>query len=256
MNKFTVIIPARMHSTRLPHKMTLDVGGVPLIIRTALQAQKSHAHRVVVATDHTDILAICQEHKIDAILTATTHHSGTDRVKEAVESLGLDQDEIVINVQGDEPLIDPQLINQLAQFLADKHTDIATLAHPIHAEDEIFNPHIVKVVLDHKKNAMYFSRAPIPFYRDGFPPHHEFKLPTQLNILRHIGIYAYRVDFLHKYNQLSPSEIELVEGLEQLRALYNGYQISVLEIAHAPAAGVDTLTDLQRVRQLVTHIIT
>lgn len=240
-----------MHSTRLPHKMTLDIGGLPLIVRTAQQALKSKAHLVVVATDHQDIVAICERHKIDVVLTSENHHSGTDRIKEAAELLNLNDDEVIINVQGDEPLIDPELINRLAGFILTQNTEIATIAHQIDSEDEIFNPHVVKVVLDKFGNALYFSRATIPFYRDGFPPSHDFKLPTELSILRHIGIYAYQVGFIKKYNQLQLSPIEQVEGLEQLRALYNGYKIAVLITDTIPAAGVDTLADLGRVRQLV-----
>lgn len=249
MPNFTVIIPARMHSTRLPHKMTLDLGGIPIIVRTAQQALKSNATRVVVATDHLDILNSCHAHKIDAILTKDTHISGTDRLHEAATLLNLDSHEIIINVQGDEPLIEPELINQLAEFIYSQQTPIATIAHVIDTEDEIFNPNMVKVVLDKAQNALYFSRAPIPFNRDGYPPLHTFSLPKETPVLRHIGIYAYTVDFLNKYTELAPSPLELIEGLEQLRALYNGYKIAVLTIDEAPGRGIDTLEDLIYVRQ-------
>lgn len=251
--KFTVIIPARMHSTRLPHKMTLDLGGLPVIVRTAKQALKSKAINVVVATDHQDILDICKQHHINAILTSENHQSGTDRLHEAVTNLGLGENEIIINVQGDEPLIAPQLINQLADFIMLQKTPIATIAHPISNEDEIFNPNMVKVVIDKDNNALYFSRAPIPFYRDGYPPAHTFKLPTETPVLRHIGIYAYTVDFLNAYTKLSPAPLEQTEGLEQLRALYNGFKIAVLKTTEAPGRGIDTLEDLVYVRQILGH---
>jgi 3-deoxy-manno-octulosonate cytidylyltransferase (CMP-KDO synthetase) len=250
-NKFHVIIPARMHSTRLPHKMTLDLGGVPLIVRTARQALKSKASKVVVATDHPNIFQICQEHNLDVVMTKDTHMSGTDRLMEASEILQLKADEIVINVQGDEPLIEPELINELALFIRQQKTTMATIAHTIALEDEIFNPNIVKVVLDKNQNALYFSRASIPFYRDGFPPQHQFKLPSETAILRHIGIYAYSVEFLNSYTKLKPSPLEIIEGLEQLRVLYNGHKIAVLTTNKSPGRGIDTLEDLMYVRQLI-----
>ena len=168
MTKFHVIIPARMHSTRLPHKMTLSVGKYPLIIQTAKQAQKSNAFQVVVATDHTEIFDLCKQHNVNAVMTADTHTSGTERLAEAAEILGLTDDEVIINIQGDEPLVEPALIDGLAQFFETRAIDFATLAHKIDNEEEIFNPHVTKVVLDKDSNALYFSRSPIPFYRDGF----------------------------------------------------------------------------------------
>jgi len=254
MNSFSVLIPARMHSTRLPHKMTLNLGGVPLIIRTAKQASKSSASKVIVATDHPDIVTICKEHDIDVVLTQEKHKTGTDRLSEVATLLNLADNEIVVNVQGDEPLIDPQLINQLAEFIVHQQTEIATIAHPIYQEDEIFNPHIVKVVLDKLNNALYFSRAPIPFYRDGFMDRTQFKLPQNLNLLRHIGIYAYTAKFLKTYTQMADCALEHTECLEQLRALYNGHKIAVLTTPLTPVAGVDTLEDLQRIRQVVSKL--
>jgi 3-deoxy-manno-octulosonate cytidylyltransferase (CMP-KDO synthetase) len=230
--------------------MVLDVHGLPLIVQTAKRALQSNATSVVVATDHNDILAICKEHNITAVLTKVEHNSGTERLAEAATLLGLSADEIIINVQGDEPLIEPELINQLAQFLAKDQALMATIAHTIDTEDEIFNPNIVKVVLDKNNHALYFSRASIPFYRDGFIVRKEFKLPTNLTILRHIGVYGYRVNFLMNYSQLTPSPLEQVECLEQLRVLYHGYKIAVLVTDMIPHAGVDTLEDLQRIRQL------
>lgn len=252
MSKFTVVIPARMHSTRLPHKMTLDLGGVPLIIRTARQAQKSNASQVIVATDHIDILNICEEHNITAVMTREEHNSGTDRIAEVAVQLGLAAHETIVNVQGDEPLIDAGLINNLAEFVFNKSAQFATIAHPIKSEEEIFNPNIVKVVLDKDSNALYFSRSAIPFYRDGFSNRvHDFKLPQQLDMLRHIGMYAYSVSFLNSYSSMAPSELESTEALEQLRVLYNGYKIAVLVSDKIPEGGVDTLEDLQRVRQII-----
>ncbi len=251
--QFIVIIPARMDSTRLPHKMLLEIDHMPLIIHTANQAIKSKAYRVIVATDHKDILNACKAHNIDAIMTKETHNSGTDRLAEVSALLGLASDEIVINVQGDEPLINPLLIDALAEFIIGKNSMLATIAHPIIDEDEIFNPNVVKVVLDRIDNALYFSRAPIPYYRDGFISRNEFKLPQNINILRHIGIYAYSVKFLQEYSKIQPCPLEQVESLEQLRALYNGYSISVLTTTIIPEVGVDTIEDLQRVRQIITN---
>ncbi|MCC2624262.1 MAG: 3-deoxy-manno-octulosonate cytidylyltransferase [Burkholderiales bacterium] len=251
--KFTIIIPARMQSGRLPNKMVLDLDGLPLVVRTAKQAHKSSAASVIVATDHDSIVAICKEHGIDAIMTRDDHHSGTDRIAEAASSLGLAADEIIINVQGDEPLIDPILINDLAAFTHSKQAEFATIAHPIHTEAEIFNPHIVKVVLDKDSNALYFSRSPIPFYRDGFNnPISEFKLPPLLNLLRHIGMYAYTGTFLKNYSQMPVSPLESIEALEQLRILYNGHKIAVLVSDTVPEGGVDTKEDLERIRQALS----
>lgn len=249
MNKFTIIIPARMQSGRLPNKMILDLDGLPLIVRTAKQAHKSSAASVIVATDHDSILAICKEHGIDAVMTRNDHHSGTDRIAEAASNLGLASTDIIVNVQGDEPLIDHVLIDDLAKFTYTKQAEFATIAHPIITQEEIFNPHIVKVVLDKDSNALYFSRSPIPFYRDGFNnPINAFKLPTQLNLLRHIGMYAYSGAFLNNYSQMPASPLEQVEALEQLRVLYNGHKIAVLVSDIIPEGGVDTIEDLERAR--------
>lgn len=251
-NKFTVVIPARMHSTRLPHKMVLDLGGVPLVIRTAMQARKSRTSAVIVATDHSAILDICREHNVDAIMTKEGHNSGTDRVAEVAAILDLAATEIIVNVQGDEPLIAPELINNLAEFIFSKNAALATIAHPIATQEEVFNPNIVKVVLDKDNNALYFSRSPIPFYREGFVNReHNFMLPDKLNLLRHIGMYAYSVAFLNSYSQMAPSVLESVESLEQLRVLYNGHKIAVLVSNEIPEIGVDTLEDLQYVRQVL-----
>lgn len=251
MSKFTVVIPARMSSTRLPGKMLLDVVGLPLIVRVAKQAMLSKAERIIVATDHQDIYNVCLHHGLEVVMTSDEHQSGTDRIAEVVKKIGLADDDIIVNVQGDEPLIDPELINSLAAFIAEKQTSIATIAHPINSQDEIFNPNVVKTVLNKDNLAMYFSRAPIPYYRDGYNNPRDFAVPHNINVLRHIGIYAYQVSFLNIYNQLPCCPLEQVEALEQLRALYNGYKIAVMTSNHAPAAGVDTLEDLLRVRQII-----
>jgi 3-deoxy-manno-octulosonate cytidylyltransferase (CMP-KDO synthetase) len=233
--------------------MILDLGGTPLIVRTAMQAKKSMASLVMVATDHESILNTCKEHGIDVIMTKSEHSSGTDRIAEVVSTLGMGKNEIIINVQGDEPLIEPQLIDNLANFIVAKDARFATIAHEISTEEEIFNPNIVKVVLDKNSNALYFSRSPIPFYRNGFVNRiHDFKLPSQLNLLRHIGMYAYTVDFLNSYSLMPTSPLENIEALEQLRVLYNGDKIAVLVSDIIPESGVDTLEDLQRIRQLLS----
>lgn len=243
--EFIVIIPARLSSTRLPEKALAEIGGKPMVVRTAEAAQKSRATRVVVATDDARIAAACAAHHIEAVMTDADHNSGTDRLAQAVTLLSLPSDVLVVNVQGDEPLIDPELINQLAQHLASSDAPMATAAHPLTSSDDFFNPNVVKVVLNQQQHALYFSRAPIPYPRD-----HANALPTQTTPLRHIGIYAYRATFLHTYHTLSPAPLEQTESLEQLRVLWHGYPISVLTYAHTPAAGVDTPEDLVRVRAI------
>lgn len=252
-SNFRVLIPARMQSGRLAKKMLLDIHGLPLIIRTAIQAQKSNAKSVVVATDNEEIKSICDNFKIECILTSSSHQTGTDRLAQAVEILNYADDEIIVNVQGDEPLIDPQVINDLANFIISKKTGVATIAHKIFTENEIFNSNIVKVVLDINSNALYFSRAPIPYYRDGFAEKLNFTLPDGINFLRHIGMYAYTVEFLKNYNKMPVSLCEEVEKLEQLRILYNGQKLSVLISDIIPEGGVDTIEDLQRVRQIIAN---
>ena len=239
-----------MQSTRLADKMILDIHGIPLIIRTVRQALQSDAKDVFVATDDHKIERICNDYGAKVIMTKREHETGTDRLAEAVAILNLNDDEIIINVQGDEPLINPALINNLAQFIMNRGTEVATIAHKIHTDNEIFNASIVKVVLDAQGNAMYFSRAPIPYYRDGFVEKLNFNLPQGIHFLRHIGMYAYSVKFLKNYNNMPDSPIEHVEKLEQLRILYHGHKLSVLISDIVPEGGVDTLEDLERVRQL------
>jgi 3-deoxy-manno-octulosonate cytidylyltransferase (CMP-KDO synthetase) len=235
---FTVVIPARLASTRLPRKPLADIGGAPMVIRVAQQASKSAASRILVATDSTEIMQVCTTHGFECIQTLSSHPTGTDRLSEVVTTLQLSDDEIVVNVQGDEPFIPPELINQVASSLAlATECAIATAAVQIENQDEITNPNIVKVVRDVFGQALYFSRASIPFHRDLFA----FDYPT----LRHLGIYAYRSHFLKAFAKLPPAPIEQVEALEQLRALYNGYKIHVEVSPSSPPPGIDTLEDLQ-----------
>lgn len=242
-NNYHIIIPARMNSTRLSNKMLLDLAGEPIVIRTAKQALKTSATSVTVATDHPDILKVCQAYKINCILTSDKHVSGTERIVEAVQLLNLPPSDYVINVQGDEPLISPSIIDELAWFIHNKKTTVATMAHKITSYAMVKNPNIVKIAIDKNDNALYFSRAKIPFYRDGYLDDIPV-MPEKFNILRHIGIYAYQVNFLHNYPQLQPCELEKIEKLEQLRILYNDIKIAVLTTNTPCEAGIDTQIDL------------
>ena len=244
---FTVIIPARLASSRLPEKALADVAGKPMVVRVAERAKLSEAQRIVVATDHTAIAAACSEYGIEAVLTGKQHTSGTARLAEAALLLGMADSDIAVNVQGDEPLIDPALINRTAELLGSSSAQMATAAHPIADVAEFLNPNCVKVVLDQRRNALYFSRAPIAWPRDAFAET-QAVLPEGFAPLRHIGLYAYRVGFLHQYVGLPPSPLENIESLEQLRVLWHGGKIAVTVCDNAPAAGVDTAEDLQRVR--------
>jgi 3-deoxy-manno-octulosonate cytidylyltransferase (CMP-KDO synthetase) len=241
--EFLVVIPARLGSTRLPRKPLADIGGKPMVVRVAEQAKKSLAHSVVVATDSAEIQAACDEHRIECLLTSADHPTGTDRLAEVAQLLKLSGNALVVNVQGDEPLIPPELINQVAQTLAD-HPEcaISTVAVPIHDVAEIENPNVVKVVLNRTNEALYFSRAPIPFVRDA-------RAEDKTEHLRHLGIYAYRAEFLQAYTRLQPAPPEQAEALEQLRALWNGYRIAVHIANQAPPAGVDTPEDLEIVKR-------
>ena len=244
---FTVIIPARLASSRLPEKALVDIAGKPMVVRVAERAKLSEAQRIVVATDHTAIAAACSEYGIEAVLTGKQHTSGTARLAEAALLLGMADEDIAVNVQGDEPLIDPALINRTAELLGSSSAQMATAAHPIADVAEFLNPNCVKVVLDQRRNALYFSRAPIAWPRDAFAET-QAVLPEGFAPLRHIGLYAYRVGFLHQYVGLPPSPLESIESLEQLRVLWHGGKIAVTVCDNAPAAGVDTAEDLQRVR--------
>lgn len=247
MSGFVVLIPARMSSSRLPRKALADIHGKPMVVRAAEQAAKSRAVRVVVATDHEEIFAACQAHNIEVVMTGEYHESGTTRLAEAAQLLGLSADTVVVNVQGDEPLIDPQLVDQTAAVLVENGAPMATAAHEIHDFDEFMNPNVVKVVLCRQGRALYFSRAPIAYPRDSMRAG-ERTLPQADAPLRHIGIYAYRAGFLNEYAQMSASPLENIESLEQLRVLWHGHPIAVEIVAQAPAAGVDTQEDLERVR--------
>jgi 3-deoxy-manno-octulosonate cytidylyltransferase (CMP-KDO synthetase) len=243
--EFLVVIPARLGSTRLPRKPLADIGGKPMVIRVAERAQQSHAQSVVVATDSTEIQAACDEHRIECLLTSADHPTGTDRIAEVAQLLKLPADTLVVNVQGDEPLIPPELINQVAQTLADNAAcAISTVAVPIVDAAEMNNPNVVKVVLNRSNEALYFSRSNIPFVRDT-------EMAGNVTHLRHLGIYAYRADFLQAYTRLEPAPPEQAEALEQLRALWNGYRIAVHTASQAPPAGVDTAEDLERVRRIL-----
>jgi len=247
---FTAIIPARYASTRLPGKPLADICGKPMVVRVAERAVAAGADRVVVATDDVRIKAAVEVHGIAACLTAADHATGTDRLAEAAQQLGLPDDAIVVNVQGDEPLLSPALIRAVADLLA-AHPDaaIATACHPITDPAEAFNPNVVKVVLDAKGHALYFSRATIPWARDAFASSRG-DLPQGLPLYRHYGLYAYRVRFLRAFPTLTPAPIERFEALEQLRALWHGFRIVVEVTTGTPAPGVDTPEDLDRVRAL------
>ena len=244
--KFTVIIPARLASTRLPNKPLADLGGKPMVVRVAERARASGAARIVVATDHPDIMDACAAHGVEACMTRADHPSGTDRIAEVARALGLADDEVVVNLQGDEPLIDPALLAACAARIG-ADVPMATCAHPLDAVDEVFNPNVVKVVLDKAGRALYFSRATIPWHRDAFAAS-TATLPPGYAPLRHIGLYAYRNAFLQAYPGLEPAPLEQVEALEQLRVLWHGYPIAVHITASAPPAGVDTPADLARVQ--------
>jgi len=249
---FIVVIPARYGSTRLPGKPLLDVGGTPMVVQVLRRAEASGAREVWVATDHDDVRAEVERHGGRAMLTAASHASGTDRIAETVAKLGCADSAIVVNVQGDEPRIDPALIREVAEALAAApDAAVATACHPIRERAEMFNPNVVKVVLDCAGNAMYFSRAPIPYARDAFAGGEgagDAALPPGLPAYRHIGIYAYRAAFLREYASLAPAACEQFEALEQLRALAHGHRIRVAITARAVSAGIDTPADLARVR--------
>jgi len=245
---FTILIPARLASTRLPNKPLADIAGKPMIVRVAERVEGSGAAQVLVAADAPEILDACAAHGVRALATRADHPSGSDRLAEACEQLGLDGDDIVVNVQGDEPLIDPGLIDAVADLLqARPQAQMATAAHAIGSLEEFSNPNVVKLVTDAQGMALLFSRAPLPWWRDGFA-HGITALPTQPAPLRHIGIYAYRAGFLRRFPTLPPAPLEQCEALEQLRALWHGHRIAVHVAADAPGPGVDTPEDLARVR--------
>jgi len=246
---YTVLIPARLASTRLPDKPLADIGGLPMVVRVAQRAAFSGAQQVVVATDSERILAACELHGTRAVLTRADHPTGSDRLAEACQLLGLHGDDRIVNVQGDEPLIDPALIDTCAELLVQRPDCVmSTAAHGLDDPAHFGNPNVVKVVTDAMGRALYFSRAPIPWWRDA-------PQPAQPAVgagapMRHIGIYGYRAGFLRRFPQLSVSPLETVESLEQLRVLWHGERIAVHVAQQAPGAGVDTPEDLARVRAL------
>ncbi|HZT54933.1 MAG TPA: 3-deoxy-manno-octulosonate cytidylyltransferase [Burkholderiaceae bacterium] len=251
--KFTVLVPARLASTRLPNKPLADIAGLPMIVRVARNAARSAAQRVVVAADDARIVDACAAHGVDALLTRDDHATGSDRLAEACALLGLDGADLVVNVQGDEPLLDPQMIDACAALLA-QHPDcvMSTAAHPIDTIDELDNPNVVKVVLDAAGRALYFSRAPIPWARDARAAG-LVAMPADAP-LRHIGLYAYQAGFLRRFPGLAASPLERIEALEQLRVLWHGERIAVHVSDSRPGPGVDTPDDLVRVRALFASL--
>ncbi|MDC8770888.1 3-deoxy-manno-octulosonate cytidylyltransferase [Roseateles albus] len=246
---FSVIVPARLASSRLPNKPLADIEGQPMIVRVAQRAALSKATQVVVATDSPLIIDACRAHGVRALLTRADHVSGSDRLAEACEQLGLDGQDLVVNVQGDEPLIAPAMIDACAELLkARPQCVMSTVAHALDDAAEFANPNVVKVVLDAQGLALYFSRAPIPWWRDG-------SSATQANLaaagaLRHVGMYAYHAGFLRRFPTLTTSPLEQIESLEQLRVLWHGERIAVYVSPDKPGPGVDTPEDLARVRAI------
>ncbi|MFZ7147693.1 3-deoxy-manno-octulosonate cytidylyltransferase [Avibacterium avium] len=254
MTKFTVIIPARFASSRLPGKPLADIAGKPMIAHVWQKAQQSGANRVVVATDNQAVAQAVQAFGSEVCMTSEHHNSGTERLAEVVEKLALADDEIVVNIQGDEPLIPPVIVQQVADNLAKNGVKMATLAVPLNDAEELFNPNVVKAVADQSGNVLYFSRAPIPWNRDqfaGLSDEQKTQLVLQSQYLRHIGIYAYRAGFIKQYVQWKPSALENIESLEQLRVLWYGEKIHIDLAKEVPAVGVDTPEDLEKVRAIL-----
>lgn len=242
---FVVIIPARFASTRLPGKPLQDINGKPMIVHVLERARESGAERIIVATDHPDVASVVEAAGGEVCMTRADHQSGTERLAEVVEKCGFSDDTVIVNVQGDEPMIPAVIIRQVADNLAASHSGMATLAVPIRDAEEAFNPNAVKVVMDKDGYALYFSRATIPWDRDRFAKSREQIGDT---LLRHIGIYGYRAGFTRRYVNWAPSPLEHIEMLEQLRVLWYGEKIHVAVAKEVPGTGVDTLEDLHRVR--------
>jgi 3-deoxy-manno-octulosonate cytidylyltransferase (CMP-KDO synthetase) len=248
MGGFVVIVPARLASTRLPRKPLADLAGEPMVVRVARRVSASGAERVVVATDSDEVLAACRRFDVAAMLTRSDHPTGTDRLAEAVDALQVADETIVVNVQGDEPLLPPEIVGRVAGLLAQRpDCALATAAHPLADAAEFFSPHVVKVVTDAGGRALLFSRAPIPWARDAFAVTRA-SLPADLPAWRHVGLYAYRAGFLRRFPRLPRAPIEAQENLEQLRALWHGFGIAVLSLAEPLPPGVDTPEDLEQVR--------
>ena len=247
---FTVIIPARLSSTRLPNKPLADIGGLPMIVRVAHRAALSQATRIVVATDSHEVRQACEMHKVEAVMTRADHASGSDRLAEACELLGLDGTDLVVNVQGDEPLIAPSMIDACARLLRERPQCVmSTVAHALDDAGEFANPNVVKLVTDAQGLALYFSRAPLPWWRDGSSV--TAPVPKPGSALRHVGLYAYHAGFLRRFPTLAASPLEQIESLEQLRVLWHGERIAVHISDERPGPGVDTPEDLTRVRRLI-----
>lgn len=251
MSHFVVVIPARYASTRLPAKPLADIAGKPMILRVHDRARLCGASRVVIATDDDRIAEVARREGAEVMLTRDDHPSGTDRLHEVAERLALPDDTIVVNVQGDEPLLPPEVIDQVAGALAaDSEVSAATLGEPLTEIDRLFDPNVVKVVRDAQGRALYFSRAPIPYARDAFAAGRPATLPTPAVWLRHIGIYAYRAAVLRRYVTLPRHPLEILESLEQLRLLGHGERLRIdIACAEVPG-GIDTPDDLERVRAL------
>ena len=250
---FVVLIPARLGSSRLPDKPLADIAGLPMVVRVARQAAQSGARLVVVAADDTRILDACRTHGVQAVLTRADHPSGSDRLAEACDQLALQDDTVVVNVQGDEPLIEPSLVRAVAEELMRRPDCVmSTAAHAIGSTEDFLNPNVVKVVLDRRGTALYFSRAPIAWWRDGMADGARAALPSPVP-LRHIGVYGYRAGFLRRFPVLEPAPMERTESLEQLRTLWHGEHIAVHVTDHAPGPGVDTPDDLERVRAMLRN---
>ncbi|WP_224553055.1 3-deoxy-manno-octulosonate cytidylyltransferase [Pectobacterium versatile] len=245
---FTVIIPARFASSRLPGKPLADINGKPMVVHVMERALESGAQRVIVATDHPDVEAAVRQNGGEVCLTRADHNSGTERLAEVIERYGFTDDDIIVNVQGDEPLIPSVIIRQVAENLAASKAGMATLAVPIETSEEAFNPNAVKVVTDAEGYALYFSRATIPWDRERFA---QSKEAIGDHFLRHIGIYAYRAGFVRRYVSWAPSQLEQIELLEQLRVLWYGEKIHVAVAKAVPSVGVDTPEDLARVRHVM-----
>lgn len=244
---FVVIIPARFASTRLPGKPLQDINGKPMIVHVLERARESGADRIIVATDHPDVASAVEAAGGEVCMTRADHQSGTERLAEVVEKCAFSDDTIIVNIQGDEPMIPPAIVRQVAENLASSSSGMATLAVPIHDAEEAFNPNAVKVVMDAQGYALYFSRATIPWDRDRDRFAHSRETIGD-SLLRHIGIYGYRAGFIRRYVSWAPSPLEQIEMLEQLRVLWYGEKIHVAVAAEVPGTGVDTPEDLERVR--------
>lgn len=255
MPPFLVVVPARYASTRLPAKPLAEIAGKPMVVRVLERAELSGASGIWAATDHEAVLGAVRQHGFQAVMTSPDCASGTDRLAEVATLLGWGEDTVVVNVQGDEPLIEPGLIRATAQALFDHPAaSMATVCHPIHDVREVFNPNVVKVVTDKAGYALYFSRAPIPWARDAWKGEPPAGIPEGLPVMRHIGLYAYRVGFLKAYPGLARPPLEDFESLEQLRALWHGHRIAVITSDQPSPPGVDTPEDLETVRGIFAGI--